>query len=207
FTLEQFIEEFDIKKVNPVSAVFDRKKLYWLNGVWLRMLSDEGYYKKFINWIKEYSNYQNVPEKRFFETYLTADMGYMMKAIALEKERAKTFSEMADSIMFLLADPKPNFDDPKFVDMKIKGKKAVLMRLFIKFEKYNEDSSLWSHEDWEADVRSIADEVKEKHGDVFMLLRFAITGSSVSPELFSTMQLLGKNKSLERINNFKEMIG
>lgn len=206
FTLDQFIQEFDLKKVNPVSAVFDRTKLLWMNGVWLRMLSDEGYYKKFITWIKTYSNYQNDETKKYYEQYVNAEMFQMMKAISLEKERAKTFQEMAEGIRFLFEEPKADLTDPKLTGLQIKGKKAVLQRLFIRFEKYDDDSQNWTHETWESDVRGVADEVKEKHGDVFMLLRFAITGSSVSPELFSTMQLLGKKKALERITNFSQSL-
>jgi hypothetical protein len=59
----------------------------------------------------------------------------------------------------------------------------------------------WTHEEWEGGMRAIADSLGLKAGDLFMILRVAVTGSKVSPPLFESMEILGRDEILSRVNH------
>jgi glutamyl-tRNA synthetase len=56
----------------------------------------------------------------------------------------------------------------------------------------------WTHEEWETRMRALATELDMKAGDLFMVLRVAVTGSTISPPLYESMEILGKDEVLTR---------
>jgi glutamyl-tRNA synthetase len=58
----------------------------------------------------------------------------------------------------------------------------------------------WTHEPWETGMRAAAEDLGMKAGDLFMILRVAVTGSPVSPPLFESIEVLGKPETLERVD-------
>ena len=64
----------------------------------------------------------------------------------------------------------------------------------------------WTHETWESGMRALADQLGVKAGDLFMILRVAVTGSNVSPPLYESMEILGRDEVLSRVDNALKVI-
>lgn len=192
YTLEEFIKLFDLKDLNKSSAIFDREKLLWFNSEYIKNMEDRVLTEKYLDFVEENSNLKKLDKKT------------IEKVIPLVKERAKTLMEIHDDIQFF-------FNTPERVDLgDVKGVKSYgkedwekgLIALVKHTGSLDEQSKKWTHEVWEEGIRKIADNLGWKHGDLFMLLRVAVVGSPFSPPLFESMQVLGKDKSLSRIESY-----
>jgi glutamyl-tRNA synthetase len=168
----ELIERFSLERVVSSPATFDYKKLDWMNGMYLRDLQPEEYALDLLRWLGE----QGIdwPEKRVRAT------------VPLVQEKIEKFSQYPDFVRFLFEpiDPPPGLDD------EIVG--AALERLS-------------SVEPWDAAVidealRALADELGQKPRQAFAPIRLAVTGSKVSPGLFESLELLGKEESLKRLS-------
>jgi glutamyl-tRNA synthetase len=168
----ELIERFSLERVVSSPATFDYKKLDWMNGMYLRDLQPEEYALDLLRWLGE----QGIdwPEKRVRAT------------VPLVQEKIEKFSQYPDFVRFLFEpiDPPPGPDD------EIVG--AALERLA-------------SVEPWDAAVidealRALADELGQKPRQAFAPIRLAVTGSKVSPGLFESLELLGKEESLKRLS-------
>ena len=168
----ELIERFSLERVVPSPATFDYKKLDWMNGMYLRDLQPEEYALDLLRWLRE----QGIdwPEERVRAT------------VPLVQEKIEKFSQYPDFVRFLFEpiEPPPGLDD------EILG--AAHERLV-------------SVEPWDATVidealRALADELGQKPRQAFAPIRLAVTGSKVSPGLFESLELLGKEESLKRLS-------
>jgi len=218
FTLNEFIQIFDLSGMQKANPTWDQKKMDWFNGTYLRSLTDEEFTSKFLNWIKSYllkASIKDIREIffsigrseesvemyiRFAAELINLNEEILLKQLKLVKERAVNFWEVLEQIYFFYY-----FD--KEIDWNIKQLKNV-QEYLIQIRKdllesmaniLTEDSLKWDHLSWEKAIRDIADKYKIKHGDLFMVLRVAIVGSPFSPPLFESMQLLGRKEVLERL--------
>ncbi len=217
FTLEEFVEAFDLAGMQKANPTWDQKKIDWFNGVYARELSPEKYTEEFLNWISTYL----MKEKRedienslmsetvdmenlnhyldFAKSLLKEDKDKLKNILALVQERAVNFWLALQQIEFF-------YKTPEKIDWNIKPLNNVQDKLKeIKEELYNfhsslpDDSSKWTHEEWEKGIRDMGDKYEKKHGDIFMILRVAVVGSPYSPPLFEGLQILGKEKIIERL--------
>lgn len=193
FSLDEFIEKFDLKDLNPTAPVFDLKKLEWMNGEYIRMMSDE----ELLEVLRDNS-------------LADPDEDLWSQIIPLIKERIKRLSDIPTMTGFFferveigsgagpvlfgapLSGEIRSFK-PRGTEKEAKGALEELRGVLEALP------SPWTHEGWEQAIRAAADELGWKHGDLFMLLRVAITGSKVSPPLFESMEILGKEECLERV--------
>lgn len=187
FSLEEFIKYFDLKDLSPVGPVFDLRKLEWLNGVYIRKLSD----KKLVQLIKPYA-----PAKMTFDL--------INKTIPLIKERIHKLSDYSQMVGFLVEEPKIDIEvlvqkGGKDKDL-IKNQFSEVLACFSKIKN-------WKTETLEKEVRGLAEKNKWHIGKFFMALRIAITGKTVTPPLFESMELLGKEKTLKRVKKAIILLG
>jgi len=168
----ELIDRFSLERVVPSPATFDYKKLDWMNGVYLRNLQPDEYAHDLLKWLHE----QGVdwPEERVRATAL------------LVQEKIEKFSQYPDRVRFLFEDVEP----PAGLDERVLA--AALERL-------------GAVEPWEASaieetLRALADELGEKPRQAFEPIRLAVTGSKVSPGLFESLELLGREESLKRLS-------
>lgn len=192
YSLEEFVNLFDVNDFNKSNPVFNREKLAWFNKEYLKIKNSTELTKYFVEWFKNYCTEIEL------SPYILQDYDLEQK-INLVKERAITLKEILDQIKFFYLSP-TNIDwkikqTEKILDVidDLKGEFASL------FSNFDDNSKLWKHEEWEPKMRAIGDKYNKKHGDVFMALRMAIVGSPYSPPLFESMQLLGKNEVLKRL--------
>jgi glutamyl-tRNA synthetase len=182
FTLPDMIETFDIDRVKLGGPVFDLKKLAHLNQQYLAAMSDADLARRLRQW-------------RFSDEMLT-------KIAALLKPRMQTLGEFAPQAAFFLT------GDLEYGPSLIpKGKTpAEGAKALAGLAEKLDALRTWTKESLEPVGRAHAEELGWKTGDLFMLIRVAITGSTASPGLFESMELVGKDLSRRRIRQAIEFL-
>ena len=172
FTFDEFISKFDFKRFSTTGPTFDTRKLDWMNGVYIRNTD--------INVLAELV-------KPYLTDFNLKSDEYYISALKLIQERMKRLEEAPELLQFFFKDiPSQDFSDQE---------KNILNDIF----KLVENAAVFDHESLEQPIRDIADKNSQKAGDVFMLLRLAVTGNKASPPLFETMTVLGKVEVIKRI--------
>jgi glutamyl-tRNA synthetase len=174
FSRDDLLRLFRLDRVSPSPAVFDYQKLAWLNGVHLRNLQPEDYANRVVAYLRQ----QGIPW----------DENLVRQAAPLVQEKIETLDQFPDYVRFLFEDVAP---DPALVD----GSAPVLA------EAENALAGLepFDAETIERELRGLADRLQLKPRDAFQPIRVAVTGSKISPGLFESLELLGRERSLDRL--------
>lgn len=199
FSLTDFVEMFELKDINKSSGIFNRDKLIWFNHQYISAMSLDELSNRFTTWLDEYADAPQL-EKQIIEK----GPDFLQEIIKLEQSRIKLLSELPDRMaLFYQRGEKQDLTTIK----QLKKVDAKTLDLFLSdfleiINKHEEDLSDWSHEAWEADVRNLATSYKIKAGEGFMALRIAVTDTTISPPLYETMQLFGKDETVSRIKRY-----
>ena len=182
FSLSEFVKEVDLKRLTTTAPVFDRQKLDWLNGEYIRQLPLDELGKRLKSYLKDYRG-REIEEEQ------------LRAAIPLVRERIKKLSEFEQLAGFLFTDVgwskeilTPKGESLSSAAEKLKSAQGILAT-----------TKKWEAQDLEEAARALAKEKDWKTPDLFMLLRVAVTGSTISPPLFESMEALGWERSLKRI--------
>lgn len=181
FSIDEMIQLFDLEKVNVSASTFNTEKLLWLNHQYM-MNSDPSHVAHHLSW--------HLGERGIDPS----DGPAPVEVVKAQRERCKTLVEMADESVYFYKE----FDeyDEKAVKKNFKsGVDDILQHLWNQFNGI---------EEWEADmlhqvVLDCADQLQLGLGKVAQPLRVAVCGSGVSPAIDMTLKLLGKQKTLGRI--------
>jgi glutamyl-tRNA synthetase len=197
FSLEEFVQLFDLDRVHKTALVsFDREKLIWFNKQYIKSTDISELKNYFISWMEKNHSESNIYNFILSETNLESKL-------ELVKERAITLVDMMNMLdMFYFAPIDFNVEKISGLDTDT-ILKAVEQLISIHLS-FNADSSDWLHEQWEKEMRTLADRLSVKHGDVFMILRIAVCGQHTSPPLFEVLQIIGKDEVVKRIKKFSE---
>jgi len=167
----ELIERFSLERVVPSPATFDYKKLDWMNGMYLRALQPDEYAHFLERWLREHDI--DWPQQRVFAT------------APLVQEKIEKFSQYPDFVRFLFEDVSP----PDGVDAKVVATAADRLAQL----------PTWEAGAIEEDLRGLVEELGEKPRTAFAPIRLAVTGSKISPGLFESLELLGRDESLRRL--------
>jgi glutamyl-tRNA synthetase len=177
YSLEEMIELFSWQRVPKTGSVFSFDKMRWYNGQYIRKLAADD----LVSRLTEYSRHPEIE---------------IARVVPLIHDRLVLLSEFDDLVAFL-------YEDPEYEQSLLIGKnqsaestKAALVRVQEALVALPQP---WNHADWEAQMRAIANDLGWKAGDLFMTLRVAMTGSTQSPPLFESMELLGVATCLARV--------
>jgi glutamyl-tRNA synthetase len=126
------------------------------------------------------------------------DRERVRKIIPVLKDRLTRLGEFVELTGFFFGPP-PDYDASLLVPKKGTPETAreALTRVRALLANLPEP---WTHEEWEAQMRALAAELDTKAGDLFMVLRVAVTGSMVSPPLYESMEILGNDEVLVRVD-------
>ena len=185
-TMKQLTEMFTVEKVHSSPARFDMTKLEAINGDKIRALTLDD----FLKWTLPFLTKADVI------TGTEAEIEVVKKALPLIQERIIMLNEVPKMLKFLFT---TNFavDAESVSKITDEGSKEILKRSLKELETV----SVWNHENIEAVLRaSLIEEMALKPRIAFTALRIATTGSTISPPLFESMELLGKEACLLRIN-------
>jgi glutamyl-tRNA synthetase len=191
YTLAELAERFSTEKLNTAPAVFDYKKLEWYNGQYIRMKSDEELARLTLPLAVEQGLFGGPGQ-----TPAPAQEMLYIAAMPLVKERAVFLTEIPEKLRYIFSEPPlPPREEyfPKKADLSatielLKAGRTMLGPL----------AEAASDEEAESLIKAFAEREGLKLGDLMMPLRVAITGARVSPPLFGSVRLLGKDKALER---------
>lgn len=194
FTLEKLEQEFSLEKVHKAGAVFDQEKLDWMNGSYIRELSLENFTERCMPYLVE----SNLIDS---ESY---DEKYIQSVVALEQERIKKLSEISKVTKYF-------FKEIEYDKELLKWKKSDLETAKSRLEFLYEELNKIPEENWTRGAleQFLIDVIKAKDlgtGDTLWPMRIALTGQQNSPGPFEIAEVLGKEKSLERIKKAIEMI-
>ena len=184
-TMKELCELFTVEKVHSSPARFDMKKLEAINGDKIRALTLD----EFLKWSLPFLNDAGVI------TGTDAEVALVKAALPIIQERIVTLSEVPKMLAFLFT---TNFAVEAESVSKISddGSKEILKRSLAELTPL----STWDHTSIEAALRaSLIEEMGLKPRIAFTALRIAATGSTISPPLFESMELLGKDACLARI--------
>lgn len=187
FTEEELIKYFSFENVGKAAAVFNPEKLLWLNSQYIINASNERLAELVIPFlIKEGIISEGQP----------LDKDWLMKAVGTLKERSRTLIELAISLRYYIAEE---------VEYDAKAKEKFLNQksrdLLIDLKDGLASIDDFSHQKLE----EIFTAVTEKHGvklkDLAQPVRVAMTGGTASPGIFELIEIVGKEKTLKRLDN------
>ncbi len=181
FTREEMVELFDIQNVNKAPAAFNQEKLLWFNQHYIKE-SDASRLTGLL---------ETELTLRDIDTSNGPDIARVVEAL---RERAQTIVEMADRCEYMYRD----FDE---YDEKAANKnlRLVACPLLGAFQAKLEQLSDWSTEPIHAAIESVAAEQGVKLGKIAQPVRVAVTGGSASPPIDVTLELVGKQRTLGRL--------
>jgi glutamyl-tRNA synthetase len=195
FTKEELEELFTLEKLNKAPGVFDYKKLEWFNGQYIRAKSDEELIALTLPYLKEEGLVDDPPAE--------AQMEIVRRMMPLMKERLHFLSDIAPLSRFLFTDVR-EYNLREVIPKKLDAARTLeLLRagreLVAGFPERGEEKT-------EELFREKAEELGVKLGAMLMPIRVAITGSKVSPPLFGSIELLGIEPTLERIDRVLSLL-
>jgi glutamyl/glutaminyl-tRNA synthetase len=191
--VEELIESFDISRLTKSNSLFDRQKLLAFNTEHIRMMPNE-------KLLKHFKDYLRVVES----PVLSADDELLLRIIKL-CEGARTLADIERKSRFLFVpDNTIKYDEKAVKKVLLKGDAGTILRIerdnFASMEDFNCANI-------EIMLRSLAEQRQVGLGKVAQPLRVALCGSTVSIPIFDSAQILGKDKTLARIEKTLSIIG
>jgi glutamyl-tRNA synthetase len=185
FSIEEMQANFDIRRISLGAPVFDVKKLAWLNGRWIREdLDDEAFADRLVEW--------------------AINKDHLSRFIPLIKERVDTLSEVAPMTSFLLA----GMLDLSEESFQLKNLDQAQIKKILQFALWElEALQYWDSEDINDLLANIADSLEMKLSQFLLPLFVAISGKTVSPPLFDSMEVLGPDLTRARIRHAINVLG
>ena len=187
FSREELIQQFSLDHVAKNPAVFDIKKLNWLNAHYMRQLSDEDYVAFAVPFMKE-AGYMTGEE--------TGDkLEWLKKVILTARDQAEFGKEIPEKVALYFTD-EFDFETPEAEAVLKEETVPQVMSLFL--DKLAAAENL-DHAGTKALFKAVQKETKLGGKKVFMPVRVALTGNQHGPELAEMIPLLGKDRAAARI--------
>lgn len=188
WSLAELKTEFSFDDVGKSPAIFDQKKLDYLNGYYIRKLLLGELAKLAIPYLRG--------------TISAEAKDKLLVALALVQERVKKLSEIPELIRFFFEKPKGY---EHFLVAKGSDKERTKLALNEALKYLGEETD-FGHDSLEKLLRAVAEKNHLKSGEVLWPIRVALTGKEASPGTFEVLEALGKEESLERIKTALDML-
>jgi glutamyl/glutaminyl-tRNA synthetase len=188
FSFDELVKEFSLEKVQKAGAIFDVTKLDWMNGEYIR--------KKTLSELRLHA----MP---YIESFPGTSHEYVEQILALEQPRLKKLSELPEKIDYF-------FEEPRFNSALLVWKKMsseAVRQSLVYSQKIIENIA---DKDWNKEyMETVFFKECEKYnsrGELLWPLRVALSGKKASPSPFEILYVLGRNRSLQRIQNAAAML-
>jgi glutamyl-tRNA synthetase len=197
FTREQAIARFDVADINPTAAALPYSKLEWLNGVYIRALEPAELHRRLVPFL---SKQLGIDEQTLLHSEKLA------KLTPLVQERIKLLSEAADKVDWAFVEASQiHYDDPTLLIGK--GLDAVqTVGVLAQGLGLLEGAEPFTAAVLEERFRQAAEAAEIKVGSFLAPFRVALTGRTVSPPLFESMEVLGQDESIARVENARHVL-
>jgi len=195
YSLEEFIKDFSLDRLQKTDLVsFDRQKLLWMNGHYIREISPQDLWEKLKVWATKF----NIELNGLFKKDSKFTESYMISVLTLVQERMKLLSEFNDFTNYFFEEPVIDKDLLLEFVSKDEDKKNKILRSFLDLFESVELSS-WTRHNLETISHSLMESKKYKPKEAFMTLRVALTGKKATPQIFDMLPVLGKDIVINRI--------
>jgi glutamyl/glutaminyl-tRNA synthetase len=171
---DELVERFTLERVGASPATFDYAKLDWMNGQYLRALDADAYADALVTYLRERG--------------CTWDEGRIRAAAPIVQEKMGRLGEFPELARFLFEDVKP---DPSLLDARILSEAASDL----------EGLEPWTAGAIEEQLKALCKRLDAKPRVVYLPIRVAVTGSRISPGLYESLELLGRDVSLARLRD------
>lgn len=180
FNLEEFVSHFDLKRIRKAGPIFDIKKLEWLNGEYIRSTRD----KELAHLVNQFIPFDISEED-------------LLALVPLIKERTKRLSEGADLLSFFWQRPQVGREMFEDENARLHLSAAIVALGDIK---------KWDLEQINKALEDVIKKEKFKTGKFYMTLRIALTGRSITPPINESMELLGQDEVLKRLQDVQQVL-
>lgn len=194
FTSEELIQHFSLERVTKSSAIFNKDKLDWMNGYYIRQMSSDELADALLDFWERYQP-SEIPE--------LPGRDFVIQIVPLIQERLKTLVDAAPLIAFFFQD-EIYYEGAELIQ-KGMDTSGTMNGLRAAYDGLSGLPSFDS-ESIEGLLRPMAKELNVKAGQLFGSLRVATTGLKVAPPLFETMEVLGKEQTLDSIKKAIERL-
>ena len=190
YTKDELIRKFSLDRIQNSGARYDETKLLWMNGQWIRKIFDEqgarALYDRTVNfWPEEAASY---PEE------------YRVKVLSIIYDRLKTLSDLRTMTGYFFKDPEVDVEmvvGNKFLKKLSEAEIEELLKTVI---QRLSDLEKWTADRLQEVLNILLEETGKKPAELFSLIRIAISFAPFSPALNMTMEVLGREVTLARLN-------
>ena len=190
YTKEELIKRFSLDRVQSSGARYDETKLLWMNGQWIRKIFDEqgtrALYDRTVGFWPEAAK--------------DWDEEYQLKVLTIIYDRLKTLSDLREMTAYFFADPEIDMEMLKSNKFLKKMSEAELEDLLKKSIAKLSDIDNWNEDTLQDALNELLDETGRKPAELFSLIRIAVSFAPFSPALNLTLNVLGKDVTLARLN-------
>ncbi|MFI5261965.1 MAG: glutamate--tRNA ligase [Candidatus Limnocylindrales bacterium] len=201
FSLDELGAIFDLDRVHQGGAVFDRERLEWLNGQWIRRLAPE----VLVERLEPFLAADLAVQRAAGHVVREPTEGDLVTLVPLVQERMPTLAAVGDLTDFLFVEDltiEPALLVPKRWDAATTSRGLTEARHTL--ARVGEVA--WEADELEPALRALAEAKGWKAGDLFMAIRVAVTGRTATPPLFDTLVALGQPRTLARLDAAREAL-
>ena len=184
---DTFVQHFSLDRVLANPAVFNREKLEWMNGVYIRSLADDELAKRAVPFLER--------EGR------PVDRDVLRRVVPLIRERIKLLTEAEDMAGFFFSEGELDYGTEILLGKRFVDDRGAASNALETVLRRIRNIEAWDDEALEGAIRPLAEELALKTGELFGLIRVAVTGRTAAPPLFETMAVLGRERTLERLES------
>ncbi len=196
-SLDEIAARFDLEHVQKGGAVFDRERLEWLNGQWIRRLPVD----EFVERLRPFFQ-RELDDGRIDRLPSDDEVRSLAPVI---QERLPRLGAVGELVGFLFVDRlalDPDVLVPKRWDARTAAEALRAARDVIA----GHDEVTWEADELEPPIRVLVEQRGWKAGDLFMAIRVAVTGRTAAPPLFDTLVALGRERTLARLDQAIEAV-
>lgn len=196
YTKEEMIARFSLERIQISGARYDETKLYWMNGQWIRRIFDTEGAKALYERTKGF----------WPEAAGSFDEEYRLQVLTIIYDRLKTLSDLREMTGYFFEDPVINLDMLKNNKFLKKLSEAELEDLLKKAVAKLSEIKDWNEDNLQEALNELLTETGKKPAELFSLIRIAVSFAPFSPALNLTLNVLGKEVSLARLNEVARSI-
>jgi len=189
---DDFIRHFSLERIVKNPAIFDVEKLTWMNGVYMRALSPERLAELLTERLEE-----DLP----LDVPRPVDRDYVLRIVPLVQERIKRLDEAAALAAFFFVEGPLEYSPDLLLGKRFAGKADEARHAIEAVAARLSEVDRWERDALEGVLRPLGAELGLKAGDLFMVVRVAVTGQTATPPLFETMEVLDRRRCLARVDD------
>ncbi len=196
FSIEELLKEFSLDRVQSSNAIYDYQRALWMNGEYIRNLSDGEFVETLQRYLREYGDehWQYILDNTSLE--------YWLKLAPFIKVRLQTLGQFKDYGYYFFESQYPSKEvllNPK-MKVSLELIKETLPKIIELLKDIKDEE--WTVENLKQQLLDFVKKQELKNGQVLWPLRAILTGVEASPWAFEMLYILGKDESLKRLKHF-----